>query len=101
MLFNYFDWFIVILILIFNFGVWKYKFLKKLTSSIYFLFFFLFFFLIPILTIGVEIKIVVSKSPLVEAFNLIYTYLRFPTWWFIGIIELFVIRYLIENPSKI
>lgn len=53
------------------------------------------------LTIGVEIKIVVSNSPLLEAFNLLYTYLRFPTWWFIGIIELFIIKYLIKNPSKI
>lgn len=93
MLFNYFDWFIFLLILIFNFGVWKYKFLNKFSFLGYLFFFLLFFLIIPIVTIDIELAYAKKEFPMSDGFNLIYTILRFPTWWFIGILEFLFLQY--------
>lgn len=98
MLFGVFDSCVLLLIFIFNYGIWKYKIIKKCNWKIYLVAFLFFGGVIPILSVDFEIQKATSKTENVDSFNLLYTYFRFPIWWFIGILEL-VFIYLQTKKS--
>jgi len=59
---------------------------------------FLFFgFIIPYFSIGFEIKKAVKDQPVVDDFTLLYVYFRFPIWWFIRVVEVLIVRKLINK----
>lgn len=46
----------------------------------------LIFIIIPFISVGIEIDLAVGKSGIHDSFTLLYTYLKIPLWWFIGVI---------------
>lgn len=97
MFFGTFDYTILAIIFIFNFGIWKYNIIKK-RNRILFLMALLFFgFIIPFFSMGFEIQNMIKDQPFIDNFTLLYTYLRFPVWWFIGVIEILILRKIIKN----
>jgi len=55
--------------------------------------FLLFGFIIPFFSINFEIQKVTKNVKKIDSFTLLYTYLRFPIWWFFGISEVIFLRY--------
>jgi hypothetical protein len=41
---------------------------------------------------GFEINKATENEPVIDNFTLLYTYFRFPIWWFISAIEVFILR---------
>lgn len=99
MLLGTFDFYVLALMLIFNFGVWKYRIIKKCNWIIYLVAFLLFGFLLPILSMNLEIEKATKDLEIVDNFTLLYTYFRFPTWWFIGILEMSCLKFIL-NKTK-
>jgi hypothetical protein len=94
---GYFDIFVFISLIIINIIFLKYKtsdFMYKFGCWLQLFIIVLFALILPILSITVEIEIVNSKYGLVDSFNLLYTYFRFPIYWVVGIIQLIVYRIL-------
>ncbi len=50
----------------------------------------LFGFILPLISQFIEIKRVQSTIGIIDNFEVLYTYLRFPTYWFLWIIQLMV-----------
>ncbi|KQT21549.1 hypothetical protein ASG22_15450 [Chryseobacterium sp. Leaf405] len=97
MFFGTFDYIILTIIFLFNFGVWKYKIIKKrnwIVNLVTFLFFGLVF---PIFSIHFEIQKAIKGQPFVDNFTLLYTYFRFPIWWIIGSIEFLILKKIIKK----
>ena len=92
MFFGTFDYIILTLIFIFNIGVWKYKIIKKRNWILYLIAFFLLGFITPSFSIGFEIDKATESEPVIDNFTLLYAYFRFPIWWFISVIEVFILR---------
>lgn len=60
---------------------------------------FLFGLILPIISMFVEIKL--YSNPGDDAYNLLYTYFRFPAYWVIGIIQLLTIVFVgNKNQNK-
>ncbi|SHF83114.1 hypothetical protein SAMN05443633_10772 [Chryseobacterium arachidis] len=100
MLFATFDYIMLIVIFIFNFGVWKYKIIKKRNRILYLIVFLLFGLIVPYFSVDFEIKKAVKDQPFVDGFTLLYVYFRFPIWWFIGIIEVLILTKLIYKTKS-
>lgn len=92
MLFGTFDYIFLTFIFIFNIGVWKYKIIKKRNWVLYLIAFLFFGFIIPFFSMDFEISKVTKDQTNVDGFTLLYTYFRFPTWWFIGVLEIVFLR---------
>lgn len=92
MFFGTFDYIILTLIFIFNIGVWKYKIIKKRNWILYLIAFFLLGFIIPFFLMGFEIDKANENESVIDNFTLLYAYFRFPIWWFISVIEVFILR---------
>ncbi|AZB28543.1 hypothetical protein EB354_04285 [Chryseobacterium balustinum] len=92
MFFGTFDYIILTLIFIFNLGIWKYKIIRKRNWILYLIAFFLLGFIIPFFSMGFEINKATENEPVIDNFTLLYTYFRFPIWWFISAIEVFILR---------
>jgi hypothetical protein len=99
MLLGTFDFYVLALMLIFNFGVWKYKIIKKCNWIVNLVAFLLFGLLVPVLSMYFEIQKVTKDVEIVDNFTLLYTYFRFPTWWFIGILEMSCLKFIL-NKTK-
>ncbi|KIC63536.1 hypothetical protein [Chryseobacterium taiwanense] len=97
MFFGTFDYIILGLTFIFNFGVWKYKIIKKRNWILYLITFLLFGCIIPFFSMGFEIQKAIEGQEFVDNFTLLYTYFRFPTWWLIGILEIGFLRSLLRK----
>jgi hypothetical protein len=94
---GYFDIFVFILLIIINIIFRKYKssdWMYKYGCWLQIFIIVLFALILPIFSIAVEIKIVNSKYGLVDGFNVLYTYFRFPVYWVIGIIQLIIYKNL-------
>lgn len=101
MFFGTFDYIILTLIFIFNIGVLKYKIIKKRNWILYLIAFLLLGFIIPFFSMGFEIDRAIENEIVIDNFTLLYTYFRFPIWWFIGAIEIFILRKNIKNKMII
>lgn len=89
-LFNYSD--IAILIL---FNIVIYFLLKKTTiidNKLKVIFMILFLIVFPLVSIKIEINNVHKKFEVVDSFNLLYTYLKIPIWWVIGILNYYILK---------
>lgn len=95
-----FDYIILIIILIFNIGVWKYKIIKRRNWIFHLAIFLLFGFIIPYFSIDFEIQKITKNLKEIDSFTLLYTYFRFPIWWFFGISEGIFLRYQIKSVKN-
>lgn len=97
MFFGTFDYIILTLIFIFNIGVWKYKIIKKRNWILYLIAFFLLGFIIPFFLMGFEIDKANENESVIDNFTLLYAYFRFPIWWFISVIQVFILSKIISK----
>ena len=87
-LFTYFDLSILLLIIIFNFNIILKKrkvILSWITISLLIIFF---LFILPYLSTELESHLVHSRNEVVDGFNLLYLWLKWPIYWLVGAIEL-------------
>lgn len=92
MLIGYFDYFIFVILIFLNIKYWKtnYKTKKGCVFGVL-----LFGFLLPFISMIVELETV---GQWVDSFEVVYTYLRFPMYWIIGVFQIVVI--LIKQGVK-
>lgn len=97
-LFGYFDLVVIIGLLYFNFRFWNKlsTFNNCLSTTIFFVTFGL---VLPLISMIVEIQL--YSNPGDDAFNLLYTYFRFPVYWVIGVIQLIVIGFRLNKSNSI
>lgn len=94
--FGYFDWLVLISLLLINYFKWQsFPPLKGCTFIIALII--LFGFSLPIISMFIEIKL--NSSPGDEAINLLYTYFKFPIYWVLGIIQLTIIYFKQKKAS--
>lgn len=48
--------------------------------------------IIPLISAKIELAHVHDKFEIVDGFNILYVYLKFPVWWLIGILNLYLIN---------
>ena len=89
MLIGYFDCIIFGLLLLFNVLYWKKRFNGKIGCLIIGI---LFGVAIPYVSMKIEIAKVKSEFEMIDGFNLLYTTLRFPMYWLIGILQSILIH---------
>lgn len=95
-LFNYFDIFLLSLVILSNWLLIKRNSIK-INWKIYTPFSICLFIVFPLLSIRVEVGNVYRKFEMVDGFNLWYTILRWPTWWLLGFIELIALKIIKEK----
>ena len=88
MLFGYFDLTLIVILIFLNFRFWRElsTFNNCLPAAIFFA---SFGFILPLISMFVAIQLNSSSGD--DAFNLLYTYFRFPVYWVIGLIQLIII----------
>lgn len=85
MLIGYFDYIFIGILLLLNIKYWKTNFEKKVGCIFGGL---MFGFVIPFISMIIELQIV---GEWMDSFTVAYTFLRFPTYWIIGIIQIILI----------
>ena len=84
MIIGYFDYLILGILIFLNIKFWKKGFGGKPGCLIGCL---LFGFSLPLISQIIEIQRVKMTIGIVDNFEVLYTYLRFPTYWIIGVIQ--------------
>lgn len=91
MLIGYFDFLIFSLLIFLNIKYWQ----RNISSgSGCLLVGFLFVFLFPFVSMLIELQL---AKPWMDSFEVVYTYLRFPMYWFVGFLQSIV---LIAKPTS-
>lgn len=98
-LFGYFDIFLLVLIILFNVIIWKYNIVKVINWKVILLRFAILFIMFPMLSEKVEVANVYRKFEIVDGFNLLYIWFRWPTWWLIGLVEVLVFNSIITTKA--
>ena len=93
MLIGYFDYLIIAVLIFLNVKFWKTNFEKKVGCL---LVLFLFGFVLPFISMIIELQIV---GEWMDDFEVVYTFLRFPTYWVIGIIQMIIIGIRLSRNS--
>ena len=87
MIIGYFDYIVIGILLFLNIKFWKKEIDRKTGCIVSGL---LFGFLLPLISMIIEVQRVKMTIGIIDNFEVFYTYLRFPTYWIIGIIQAFV-----------
>ena len=85
MLIGYFDYLIIAILIFLNIKYWKSNFEKRVGCLLAALIFGL---VLPFISMIIELQIV---GEWMDSFEVVYTFLRFPTYWIIGIIQMVII----------
>jgi len=85
MLIGYIDYLIIAILIFLNIKYWKTDFEKKVGCLLVSL---LFGFVLPFVSMIIELQIV---GEWMDSFEVVYTFLRFPIYWVIGIIQMIII----------
>jgi hypothetical protein len=99
-LFGKFDVILICCLILANLLLWRVKFKKKLCC---FLIVCLFGLVLPMISMGFEIDKVKSERPehtIIDNFELLYTYFRFPVYWGIGIIQSIILLVKEKKDDK-
>lgn len=89
MLLGYFDYIFFAVLIFLNIRYWNRNINWKIGCSIIAVSFGI---VLPIISIVIELNRVENTSgPWVDSFEVVYTYLRFPTYWIVGIIQTIII----------
>lgn len=94
---GYFDLYLIGALLILNLILWKIEMEHNLGC---FVLGFLFGFILPFASIGVEVERATADREMVDNFELLYTYLRFPVYWFLGALQMIVLNYKREKREQ-
>lgn len=95
MFIGYFDYGVLFLLVIANVYFWK----KNLKGKIGCLISgFLFGIVLPIISMKIEMSRISKEYEIIDGFNLLYTYFRFPMYWIIGIFQTIVMN--VNNKSQ-
>ncbi len=99
-LFTYFDFSILILVIVFNLSLILKK--RKITISNLniILFVISFLFILPYLSTEFESHLVHSRNEVVDGFILFYLWLKWPIYWLVGAIEL-VFLFLYKQNKEV
>lgn len=93
--FGFFDYAIIAALFVVNIVFWKVK-LKTAHGCLISIL--LFGGILPVLSIGFEIDMVTGGKEVVDNFELLYTYFRFPLYWVIGGLNLLLFQ--LKTQSK-
>jgi len=93
--FNYSDFLILIIIYFILYVLIKKQLLKLNTIKKIIIGFF--FIVIPMISIKIELNNVYNKFEVVDGFNVLYVILKFPLWWVIGILNVYLINIKVKN----
>lgn len=94
MLIGYFDYLIFAILIFLNIKYWKTDFEKKIGCLLVSL---SFGFVLPFVSMLIELQIV---GEWMDSFEVVYTFLRFPTYWIIGIIQMIIIGIRLSKKSE-
>ena len=86
---GYFDFIIFIVLIILNIIFWKKDIFSCLACGIIILFF---GFIFPFVSSVIDIKIYISDKTIVDNFELLHNYLKFPLYWGIGLLQLLILK---------
>ncbi|AZA48479.1 hypothetical protein EG346_09915 [Chryseobacterium carnipullorum] len=94
--FSYSDFLILIIINLILYLLLKKQLLKltrinKIMIGIFFL------IIVPLLSTQIELYNVHYKFEIVDSFNLLYVIFKFPFWWLIGIINIYLIKIIVKK----
>ena len=87
---GYFDCIIFIVLVILNIVFWKKKFTSCLAYGIIIL---LFGIIFPAISSFIDIKAYISNKEIVDNFELLHNYFKFPLYWGIGLLQLLILRF--------
>ena len=87
MIIGYFDYIVIGVLIFLNIKFWKKETNRKTGCIAGGL---LFTFILPLISLIVEVQRVKMTIGIIDSFEVLYTYLRFPTYWAIGLIQAIV-----------
>lgn len=99
MVFGYFDIFILFAIILIDLLLCLYRPINKLDWKILTVVFLLLFLGIPYVSTKIEQIQVHQTEEMIDGFNLLYIFLKYPIWWTIGTIEIFILRRSIKKKT--
>ena len=99
MIIGYFDYLILAILIIFNVKFWTLE-IKGYGCAIGLV---LFGIILPIISMMIEITRVQNSTGIMDNFEVLYTYLKFPIYWILGVIQfiLFAVRMSYQNKKKL
>ena len=95
MLIGYFDYIVLGILLTLNAIYWRKRLNGKLGCLIVGL---VFGIVLPIISMKIEIARISKEFEIIDGFNLLYTYFRFPMYWIIGISQSIIMN--VHNNAK-
>lgn len=87
---GYFDYMIFIVLMILNIVFWKKSFAS---CSAYGVVVLLFGLILPVVSSFIDIRMSTSGKTMVDNFELLHNYLKFPLYWGVGLLQLLVWRF--------
>lgn len=96
MIIGYFDYVVLFLLVIANVYFWKKSLKGKLGCFLSGLFFGI---VLPVVSMKIEIYRISKEHEIMDGFNLLYTYFRFPMYWLIGIFQAIIMNVNIKSQQ--
>ena len=96
--FTYYDILFLSVIIIINYFIFTMKMKLNTVSKVFILL--LFFIFIPFISSKIELHNVQEKFKIVDGFNLLYLFLKFPIWWTLGVVEILFLSKLLKRQSS-
>ena len=87
---GYFDYIIFIALIILNIIFWKKDFSSCLVYGVIIL---LFGAIFPVISSFIDVRIYTSDKQIVDNFELLHNYLKFPLYWGVGLVQLLILRF--------
>lgn len=90
--FGQYDYYLFSVFLILNILIRKFRVKINFGWVFYVIYIILFGFILPFISGMVESEVVHEKYDMVDGFNLLYIFFRWPTYWVIGFIEFSILK---------
>lgn len=100
MLIGYFDIAIVFLLIIGDIIIWKYPLIENFDWKIITITILLLFALIPYISTKVERFDIKNAEEMIDGFNLLYIFFRYPLWWTLGTIEILTLKGILKKKNN-
>jgi hypothetical protein len=95
---GYFDYAIIAILIILNIIFWKKKIKYNVGCIIGFL---LFGIMLPIASQYIEVQRVKNSIGIMDNFEVLYTFFRFPLYWLIGILQSLILSFKNYKSEKV
>lgn len=99
-LFGFFDLLVLAAVVLLDLLLWRYRLPKKMDWKVVAGCLLLFVVVIPMYAARIEAANAKRESLVIDGFELLYVWLRWPLWWIIGTVELLVLHRLSRLSSK-